>query len=149
MEKIFLSKDAFNLVIASLLDLEERKTEYLDSFFPLLTKERESMDDMITNYIQRMDDTLARISVVDSPRFNKFPFVVVGSNITVQDMESQSMSDFRLITPSEPTVKAGDISIFSPIGKALLLKENNLVVKYEAPGGVFCYKILSILLSSL
>ncbi len=149
MEKIFLSKDAFNLVIASLLDLEERKTEYLDSFFPLLTKERESMDDMITNYIQRMDDTLARISVVGSPRFNKFPFVVVGSNITVQDMESQSMSDFRLITPSEPTVKGGDISIFSPIGKALLLKENNLVVKYEAPGGVFCYKILSILLSSL
>lgn len=146
MKKICLSKDAFNLLIRSLLDLEDRKREYLDCLFPVPTKERQSLDAMITNYIQRMDDTLERIIVVDSPKFNQFPFVAIGCNIIVQDVASKSINDFHLILPSEPAVYAGDISIFSAVGQAVLLKDKNSLVEYEASGGIFRCNILSILL---
>lgn len=146
MEKILLSKPAFDLLIAMLINLEEKQIEILDSCFPVHTQEREDMNAMITNYIQQMDHYLERISIADSPQFDTFPFVVIGGNIIVQNIENQSINDFRLITPSVPTVNAGDISIFSPIGKAFLLKEVNSIVKYEAPEGTYHYQILAVYL---
>ena len=149
MEKILLSKEAFNLLIVSLIDIEENQTAFLDSYFPLPTKTREAMDSMITNYIQRMNETFERISVVEFSQLDNFPFVVIGSHIMVQELESQSTYEFQLITPSKSSINIGDISIFSPIGIALLLKEKNSIVEYDAPGGKFCYKILSISLSTI
>lgn len=146
MEKIVLSRRAFNLVVASLVNLEDSQRELLQYYFPSYDKDNQAIQSMIKDYIQKMDLFLKRISVVDDPGFNQIPFVIIGSKITLQELEGKSIDEFRLIAPFETMVNEGDISIFSPIGRALLLKEHNSIVEYDAPGGSFAYKILSIYL---
>lgn len=42
------------------------------------------------------------------------------------------------------SVKDGDISYLSPVGKSLLLRKVGDVIEVKAPGGIFHYKIKSI-----
>ena len=144
MDRITLSRQSFNTLVASIVNLEDSQFEILDYYFPAHDRERMNMQSLITNYIERINAIMERITVVDDTEFNKFPVVVIGSKIIMEDLESKSKSEFRLIAPLGSAVSEGDVSIFSPIGKAILLKENNSIVEYDAPGGSFAFQIQSI-----
>ena len=78
---------------------------------------------------------LAEISMVD---FTKIPHgkVGLGSKVVVLDTKREEQITYDLVTTEEADATIGKISTTSPIGRALLGKEEGDVVKVTSPGGV-------------
>ena len=70
--------------------------------------------------------------------------VSLGSQVTVQDLETGDKDQYRVVGSQEADPMAGRISEDSPFGKALMGKEVGDEVTVEAPIGVLRYKLLEI-----
>jgi transcription elongation factor GreA len=77
---------------------------------------------------------LADLSMVD---FTKIPIgkVGLGSTVVVLDTKREEEITYHLVTSEEADAANGRISATSPIGRALLNKEEGDVVKVQSPGG--------------
>jgi transcription elongation factor GreA len=77
---------------------------------------------------------LSELSMVD---FTKIPInkVGLGSTVVVLDTRREEEITYYLVTSEEADAANGRISTTSPIGRALLGKEEGDVVKVTSPGG--------------
>jgi len=77
---------------------------------------------------------LAEMAMVD---FSKIPQgkVGLGSIVVVLDTKREEKVTYNLVTSEEADAANGKISTTSPIGRALLGKEEGDVVKVQSPGG--------------
>ena len=78
---------------------------------------------------------LAEIAMVD---FTKIPHgrVGLGSTVVVLDTKREEEITYHLVTSEEADAANGKISTTSPIGRALLGKEEGDVVQVQSPGGL-------------
>jgi transcription elongation factor GreA len=78
---------------------------------------------------------LSELSMVD---FTKIPIdkVGLGSTVVVLDTRREEEITYYLVTSEEADAANGRISTTSPIGRALLGKEEGDVVKVTSPGGL-------------
>ena len=78
---------------------------------------------------------LAEVSMID---FTKIPHdrVGLGSTVVVLDTKREEEITYNLVTSEEADAANGKISTTSPIGRALLGKEEGDTVKVQSPGGV-------------
>ncbi len=85
--------------------------------------------------LNQLKQRLAEISMVD---FSKIPHdrVGLGSTVVVLDAKRDEEITYYLVTSEEADAANGRISTTSPIGRALLGKEEGDVVKVTSPGGV-------------
>jgi len=83
----------------------------------------------------QLQHRLAEISMVD---FSKIPHgkVGLGSTVVVLDVKRDEEITYYLVTSEEADAANGRISTTSPIGRALLGKEEGDVVRVTSPGGV-------------
>jgi transcription elongation factor GreA len=86
---------------------------------------------------------LAELAMVD---FSKIPHgkVGLGSTVIVLDSKREEEVTYNLVTSEEADAANGKISTTSPIGRALLGKEEGDVVKVQSPGGVKELEILKL-----
>ncbi len=70
--------------------------------------------------------------------------VNLGSQVTVQDVETGDKEEYRIVGSQEADPMNGRISEDSPFGKALIGKEVGEEVEVDAPMGVLHYKLLEI-----
>lgn len=70
--------------------------------------------------------------------------VNVGSVVKLYDEEFDEEVEYKIVGEDESDPLNGKISNTSPVGKAILGKKVNDVVKVETPGGECVYKILKI-----
>ncbi len=70
--------------------------------------------------------------------------VTVGSKVKVFDTEFEEEMDFRVVGSAEADPANGLISDESPVGKALIGRKVNDIVKAEAPDGEIEFKIIAI-----
>lgn len=143
MKPVFLTQDAFDSLLANLLEIEEGKHQLIDDFFPEPTKEADEVKRLLNDYVGRLSDTITKISIIATAN-NAFPFVIVGSEAVVEDIDSHKTYQYKIISPSKTKIDFNEISFLSPMGKALLLKDVDDHFMVEAPGGVFRYKVLSV-----
>ncbi|BAF58722.1 hypothetical protein PTH_0541 [Pelotomaculum thermopropionicum SI] len=143
MVKVALSKTAFEYLVKHLVEIEEGKNKILEKFFPKPSKERNEFENLIENYIQRLD-RLIRNASKSKIADNKVPFVTIGSEVEIQNLSEQEVYKYFIVNPFYSEVREGHISFLSPVGKSLLLKKVGDEVEVKAPGGVFRYKIKSI-----
>jgi len=71
--------------------------------------------------------------------------VVFGSSVRVVNLETDEEKTFLLVGPDESDIDENKISVFSPLGNALLGKSTDDVVEVNAPRGVIEYEILDIM----
>jgi transcription elongation factor GreA len=142
-QPIFLTKDAFDSLLANLLEIEEGIYRIMDDFFPEPSKEADEVKWILNDYIGRLGDMIRNISTVETAN-NDFPYVVIGSEVMVEDADSCKTYRYKLISPLKPKIDINDISFLSPMGKALLLRKIGDNIAVEAPGGKFFYKVLSV-----
>ena len=90
-----------------------------------------------------MDTTLKKISVTDDAD-DYFPYVVIGSEVTVEDSGSGDVFSYKLVSPLRNKINSNEISLLSPMGKAMLLRKVNDKFIVKAPGGDFEYKVLTV-----
>jgi transcription elongation factor GreA len=67
-----------------------------------------------------------------------------GSRVTLQDLDSGEEVVYRLVFPEEADVSAGDISIGSPLGRALLNRKLGDEVEVDAPKGKRYFQIVGL-----
>ena len=67
-----------------------------------------------------------------------------GATVEIEDLDSGESKRFTLLGPDEADFASGSISVLSPVGKALLGKEEGDDVVVKAPKGTIRYEIVSI-----
>lgn len=103
-------------------------------------RERQSF---IEGRIHELQDKLARAEVIDTSRVSHGR-AAFGARIKVIDLEADTEYVFTLVGPEEADVKAGKISISSPVGRALIGKEVGDTAVVKAPARTMEYEILEI-----
>lgn len=103
-------------------------------------KERQSF---IEGRLAELEDKLARAQVIDVSRLSG-DTIKFGATVTVLDEDSGDKANYKIVGEDEADVRAGKISISSPIARALIGKEVGDVVEVAAPGGAKSYEILKI-----
>jgi transcription elongation factor GreA len=98
---------------------------------------------IIEGKIQELNGKIRDSEIVDLPQ-DVDGKVIFGCKVIVEDLETGEVSSYRLVGPYEADVQAGTISITSPIGKALIGREEGDEVKVQAPKGIRNIEILEI-----
>jgi len=93
--------------------------------------------------IQELTDKVAHSQIVDLPQ-DVDGKVVFGCVVVVEDLETREVSSYRLVGPYEADVLEGTISVTSPIGKALIGREQGDEIKVQTPKGIRNIEILEI-----
>ena len=106
-------------------DLSEN-SEYEDA------KERQSLTE---GRVRDMESKLAASEVIDVTKMEPSDRVVFGTTVLVEDVETEEESRYRIVGEDESDVKAGLISVLSPIARALIGREVDDEVTVRAPGG--------------
>jgi transcription elongation factor GreA len=93
--------------------------------------------------LNQLKKRLAELAMVD---FSKIPLgkVGLGSKVVVMDTKRDEEVTYKLVTSEEADAANGKISTTSPIGRALLGKEEGDVVKVQSPGGQKELEILKL-----
>lgn len=147
MGKYVISRPTFENIIKGLVRLEENKDIWIERFFPATkpdtANERVEMIALLERYIEHMNYFLQSVDKgITSSR--DFPFIIIGCEIEVLEMFKRRRHQLRLVYPLEESVQAGDVSVFSPLGKALLLKETGSMIELDLPAGKIKYQVISI-----
>ncbi len=103
-------------------------------------KERQSF---IEGRVQELEDKIARAQVIDPTKLSGSS-IKFGATVQVQDEDSGTKAKYKIVGEDEADVRAGKISISSPIARALIGKEEGDVVEVMAPGGPKSYEILKV-----
>jgi transcription elongation factor GreA len=70
--------------------------------------------------------------------------VGLGSTVVVYDINNDKEVEYRLVTSEDSDASNGKISTTSPIGKALLGKEEGDIAEIRTPGGVRELEVLKL-----
>ncbi|AEH44058.1 transcription elongation factor GreA [Thermodesulfatator indicus DSM 15286] len=97
----------------------------------------------IEGRIQELSDRLARAEVVDIPKTPPSR-VQFGVKVTLLNLDTDEEETYQLVGPYESDVENGKISVTSPIGRALIGKEEGDEVEVQTPKGVKTYEIVKI-----
>ncbi len=98
---------------------------------------------MLELKISKLEETLSNARVLDESKID-FSKVSILSTVTIQNLDNKKKMDYTLVAENEADIKAGKISVTSPIGKGLLGKKKNETAEIEVPNGKLKLKVLAI-----
>ena len=98
----------------------------------------------IEGRIKEIEQKLASAEVIDPSRLTNTGRVVFGAVVELEDQDDGSRVIYQVAGEDEADIRAGRISITSPIARALVGKSPGDVVDVSAPGGVRSYEIVAV-----
>lgn len=103
-------------------------------------KERQSF---IETRVAELEDKARRAEVVDVSRLsgNQIKF---GATVTLSDEDTDEKITYQIVGADESDIRAGLLSIQSPLARALIGKAKGDSVEVVTPGGARAYEILSV-----
>ena len=93
--------------------------------------------------IVELEKILKNVEVVDDEDITE-DRVMVGSTVTILDMEFSEEETYKIVGSTEADSLRGKISNESPVGKALIGKSVGEVITVQTPAGEFDYKVMEI-----
>jgi transcription elongation factor GreA len=93
--------------------------------------------------IASMEGALANTRVVDASTIDTSKVSIL-TRVKLTNMKTKKQVTYQLVSEQEADLKAGKISIASPIGQGILGKEAGEVATVQAPAGVLEFKIEEI-----
>ena len=93
--------------------------------------------------VLELESMISRAEVIDVSKLSgtKIKF---GATVQLVDEETEEKKTYQIVGDQEADVKAGRISISSPIARAMIGKEVGDSIEVVAPGGSKGYEILSV-----
>jgi transcription elongation factor GreA len=70
--------------------------------------------------------------------------VKFGARVTLEEMESGKVSEYRIVGVGEADISRGTISYTSPMARGLMNHQVGDEVRVQVPGGVRTYEIVDI-----
>jgi len=101
-------------------------------------KEKQSF---IEGRIAELENKVARLEIIDPTKI-KASKTQFGATLTVIDVETDKQHTYSLVGPDEADIDQGLISVTSPLGRALMGKEEGDEVNFVAPGGKRTYEVV-------
>ena len=93
--------------------------------------------------LSELKNKLATCEVVD-PESTPKDRVVFGAKVTIEDIQTGEEKSYLVLGPYDADAGNGSISYSSPLGRAMLGKEEGDLVEFRAPGGVQKLEIISV-----
>ena len=101
----------------------------------------------IEGRIKEIEHKLASADVIDPARLPKTGKVVFGASVELEDQADGARVTYQVVGEDEADIRAGRISVTSPIARALVGKSEGEVVDVAAPGGTRSYEIMAVRLA--
>ena len=97
----------------------------------------------IEGQIADIEDKISRAQVIDVSKLSGDQ-VKFGATVTVIDEDTEEEARYQIVGEHEADVKAGKVSVASPIARAMISKAVGDVVEVNTPGGIKAYEILKV-----
>ncbi|MFP5462650.1 MAG: transcription elongation factor GreA [Gammaproteobacteria bacterium] len=94
--------------------------------------------------IAELESKLANAQIIDPRSLDADGRVVFGATVELEDLEAGSKVVYQIVGEDEADIKAGRISVSSPIARALIGKHSGDVAEVQAPGGIREYEVLDV-----
>jgi len=101
----------------------------------------------IEGRIKEIEHKLASADVIDPARLPNTGKVVFRASVELEDQADGARVTYQVVGEDEADIRAGRISVTSPIARALVGKSEGAVVDVAAPGGTRSYEIVAVRLA--
>lgn len=98
---------------------------------------------MLELRISKMEEIVANARLIDESQLDTSK-VLVHSTVKIKNVANNAQMTYKLVAQSEADLKAGKISVDSPIGKGLLGKKVGDTAEIQVPNGTVTFEILEI-----
>jgi transcription elongation factor GreA len=98
---------------------------------------------LLATRISQMENQLAKVRVIDETKLDNSKVMIL-SKVKVKNLKTKGEIVYVMVSEKEADMKAGKISIKSPIGAALMGKALGDVVDITVPAGVIQLEIIDI-----
>ncbi len=98
----------------------------------------------IEGRIGEIEAKLGNAEIIDPSKLTNTGKVVFGAVVELEDQDDGSRVVYQVVGEDEADIRAGRISITSPIARALVGKSEGEVVDVAAPGGIRSYEIVTV-----
>ena len=94
--------------------------------------------------IQEIEDIIARANVIDITKINNNGKVIFGSTVYLENLDNREKINYKIVGKDEADLKKKLIYYQSPIGKGLIGKNKNDLVKISTPAGIKNFEIKDV-----
>ena len=98
----------------------------------------------IEGRIREIEARLAAAEIIDVTTLNAGGKVVFGATVELENQDDGSKVTYQIVGEDEADIRAGRISIGSPIARALIGKSTGDVVDVAAPGRTRSYEVVAV-----
>jgi transcription elongation factor GreA len=98
----------------------------------------------IEGRIQDIEGKLGNAEIIDVTQMNANGKVIFGATVQLADEDSGNEVTYQIVGEDEADIKAGRISINSPIARGLIGKEQGDVVTIRTPAGEKQFEIIEV-----
>lgn len=98
----------------------------------------------IEGRIKELESKLSVAEVIDPSQTNVEGKVIFGSYVVLFDIETEKEVTYQIVGDLESDVENAKISVNSPIARALIGKEIDDEVKFQAPGGLREFEVVDV-----
>jgi len=93
--------------------------------------------------ISEMEKVLSTARVINQEDLDASSVVIL-STVKIKQIKTKKEFEYTLVSQSEANLRAGKISVDSPIGKGLLGKAVGEIAEVQTPGGTMEFEVLDI-----
>jgi transcription elongation factor GreA len=104
-------------------------------------KERQGF---VEGRIAEVESKLSTAQIIDPKTLDADGRCVFGATVDLEDLDSNARVVYQIVGEDEADLKAGKISVSSPIARALIGKLAGDVAEVQAPGGVREYEVIDV-----
>ena len=94
--------------------------------------------------IQEVEAKLSNAQIIDPKLLDADGRCVFGATVELEDVDSGEVVTYQIVGDDEADIKAGKISVSSPLARAVIGKYAGDVAQVQAPGGLREYEVLDV-----
>jgi transcription elongation factor GreA len=98
----------------------------------------------IEGRINEIEAKLSTAEIIDTSKLTNTGKVVFGAVVELEEQDGAHRVTYQVVGEDEADIRAGRISITSPIARAVVGKSEGDVVDVAAPGGIRSYEIVAV-----
>lgn len=99
---------------------------------------------MLELKISKLQDTIRNAKVIDETKMDNSKVLIL-STVKVRNTKNNAIMTYTLVPENEADLKAGKLSVNSPIASGLLGKTVGQLVEIKVPAGVITLEIVDII----
>ncbi len=99
---------------------------------------------MVEARIRDIEGRLQNAVVIDVTSIAHTGKVIFGTTVEIANVETDESLKYQIVGEDEADIKAGKLSVGSPIARALIGKQEGDVVSVKTPSGLIAYEIVEV-----